>query len=727
MTNIDDVFAAMPDTQAITVDDSVDFVIDSNLRVISIPTRGVVLGVEGDKDVNRVTFLMPKIYKGVDMSAFQIRINYANANGEKNFFKVTETSVANDQIRFVWVVGADAVAYMGDVEFVVRFVKLNGSTVVQELNTTLATAKSLIGLSVDGEITPVQKEDLLAHFYSEIDTYSEKKKNEILGSIPSDYQVLDEKIKNVVREKGNETESTKISYAIDVNDEYEVPDIEEFNGLKEILTNIYDDQIKILNDSTFDGYAIQDNGSPSSGYNKDDWTISKMYNLKAKYILLNGMIGGTNKIYFYTTDEISNDFFISLIETPNTSLKNYKIKVPNGAKYMAINIRKTITDLTYNNFGTMCPEYLKIAGVNVSMMDYAILSNGSPDPAKGWYVSQIFKYENGMVLNGKIFNITDVHEYTGNIVFYSNRRIDSLYFEGTISFDKRTVLNNFELKKPTENSRYFVIVLRNNANNFIDVCIKDIYMHQKNAEYTSIHSISTKIANGEITKIKILGDSITHGFGGTGYTNDVEHGKLIMTHDTESWYINTDGICWANMLKTYLNEKFGCKVINFGCSGISTGHIIKHINELVEDDDDLIICMIGTNDRNSNGIDLISGKQRTPLQAFYNMQTICDLIKEKEKKVIFMSNIPASIENELDGKTGHMEDIDNQVMRLAGLNNMEYISVYKLFIRYCVDNNITIDSLLSDGLHPNDTGYSVMFYLICNALGIGTKRPDATW
>lgn len=199
MTNIDDVFAAIPDAQAITVDDSVDFVIDSNLRVISIPVRGVVLGVEGDKDVNRVTFLMPKMYKGVDLSQFEIRINYANANCEKNFFKVTEITVANDQIRFVWVVGADAVAYMGNVEFVVRFVKLNGSTVAQELNTTLATAKSLIGLSVDGEITPVQREDLLAHFYSEIDIYSEQKKNEILGSIPNNYIELSEKVDNLNR------------------------------------------------------------------------------------------------------------------------------------------------------------------------------------------------------------------------------------------------------------------------------------------------------------------------------------------------------------------------------------------------------------------------------------------------------------------------------------------------------------------------------------------------
>lgn len=190
MANIDEAFAALSDVQSVSVNENVDFVVDSYLRVISIPVRGVVLGVEGDKDVNRVTFRMSRTYKGVDMSQFQIRINYANANNELNYFKVTEITVSDDEIVFVWVVGADAVAYVGNVEFVVRFIKLSGSNIIQELNTTLATAKSLIGLSVDGEISPVQREDLLAHFYNEIDAYSETKKNEILDSIPEDYTAL---------------------------------------------------------------------------------------------------------------------------------------------------------------------------------------------------------------------------------------------------------------------------------------------------------------------------------------------------------------------------------------------------------------------------------------------------------------------------------------------------------------------------------------------------------
>lgn len=373
MANIDDVFAAIPDAQAITVDDSVDFVIDSNLRVISIPIRGVVLGVEGDKDVNRVTFLMPKMYKGVDLSTFQIRVNYANANGEKNFFKVTETSVADDQIRFIWVVAADTVAYNGDVKFVVRFVKLNGSNVVQELNTTLATAKSFIGLSVDSEITQVQREDLLAHFYSEIDTYSEQKKNEILGSIPSDYTQLSNDVDSLkqdvdaIPKKQGYISSYVTDSTIKIDNEiYDVTTIIDGllkNGCKKIIVDvdcyvqkpiIPNNGLEIVGNGksviyfeSGDGFNFSEGSDNTSvhnliikGYNiqddinvKDNWLINissdlhnvKLYNLDVESgyngIKINGWINNYQNIivsffkgigvYIGRSDNTFNTFYIN--------------------------------------------------------------------------------------------------------------------------------------------------------------------------------------------------------------------------------------------------------------------------------------------------------------------------------------------------------------------------------------------------------------------------------
>ena len=42
--------------------------------------------------------------------------------------------------------------------------------------------------------------------------------------------------------------------------------------------------------------------------------------------------------------------------------------------------------------------------------------------------------------------------------------------------------------------------------------------------------------------------------------------------------------------------------------------------------------------------------------------------------------------------------------------------MYDMFLDYCNIKKINVDSLLRDGLHPNDAGYEVMFSLLKNAL-----------
>lgn len=89
-----------------------------------------------------------------------------------------------------------------------------------------------------------------------------------------------------------------------------------------------------------------------------------------------------------------------------------------------------------------------------------------------------------------------------------------------------------------------------------------------------------------------------------------------------------------------------------------------------------------------------------------------------------MSNIPASVANENNNKLFDMSEVDDIIMKFSIQNKIEYISVYKAFMNYCSYKNIDLNTLLQDGLHPNDNGYKVMFYLICQALGIGVKYEN---
>ena len=111
MVDLDKQFAAMADVSE--EDTAYDFVIDEDLRIIAIPERGVVLGVEGDKDANRIRFRMNKTWRGYDMSKFDLRINYQNANGDKNYYTVTSKHTEGNAVVFDWIVAADAVAYRG--------------------------------------------------------------------------------------------------------------------------------------------------------------------------------------------------------------------------------------------------------------------------------------------------------------------------------------------------------------------------------------------------------------------------------------------------------------------------------------------------------------------------------------------------------------------------------------------------------------------------------------
>ena len=154
------------------MDDELSYVIDEHLRVIAVPERGVVLGVEGDKNVNRVRFAINRYYHGSDFAKFAIRINYENAEGERNYFTVTEKTVEEDQMSFIWTVDADAVAYKGSVHFVVNcFTVSEEGTVEKAYHTTLGTATVLEGLSVGKDTDSPEIVDLLTRLEHDLGTY----------------------------------------------------------------------------------------------------------------------------------------------------------------------------------------------------------------------------------------------------------------------------------------------------------------------------------------------------------------------------------------------------------------------------------------------------------------------------------------------------------------------------------------------------------------------------
>lgn len=150
-------------------------VIDSDMRIIDIPEQFKVLGVESDKDVKAMRFRIPKTYKGTDLSAFTISVNYQNARGTKGRYIVTDKKVSGDQIEFSWTVGKTATVYRGDTRFIVCM-RLTGSdgVIKKEFNTTLATMTVLEGLEVDDPVIEQEEKDIIAQLLQIVDDKSKE-------------------------------------------------------------------------------------------------------------------------------------------------------------------------------------------------------------------------------------------------------------------------------------------------------------------------------------------------------------------------------------------------------------------------------------------------------------------------------------------------------------------------------------------------------------------------
>ena len=180
-------------------DDDLQFWIDEHLRVISIPKNGVVAGVEGDKNVNKIKFGMNRYYHGFDMSTFSGRILYSNAKGNKNYYNITDMQTSGNIITFSWLVDADAVQYTGKTAFVVYLFKAQGSELRQKFYSTLATLKVLEGMEVDSAV-PVEKQtDIIERMKEEISAYAE----EVKKSLPADYTAMTEQVNSLKEDLGD--------------------------------------------------------------------------------------------------------------------------------------------------------------------------------------------------------------------------------------------------------------------------------------------------------------------------------------------------------------------------------------------------------------------------------------------------------------------------------------------------------------------------------------------
>ena len=146
MSTIDEVLATAEVVDAVCV-------IDGETRIISVPTEYKELGVESDEKVTRVKFQCPKIVEdNIDLTEYNLYINYRNADNKLNSYLVEDATVTDDVINFSWLLSRHVTESPGTINYIVCAKKSDYTGVINEWNTKVATGTVGVGLEATEEI-----------------------------------------------------------------------------------------------------------------------------------------------------------------------------------------------------------------------------------------------------------------------------------------------------------------------------------------------------------------------------------------------------------------------------------------------------------------------------------------------------------------------------------------------------------------------------------------------
>ena len=121
--------------------------VNPDTREIIVPEKYKILGVFSDEKVTKIPFTCPKVVgNNVDLTEYNLYINYQNAIGRHNAYLVDDATVSGDNITFSWLLSRDVTLSPGEGKHSICAKKLNGDSISNEWNTTIANGVVIQGL-----------------------------------------------------------------------------------------------------------------------------------------------------------------------------------------------------------------------------------------------------------------------------------------------------------------------------------------------------------------------------------------------------------------------------------------------------------------------------------------------------------------------------------------------------------------------------------------------------
>lgn len=133
-----------------------------------------MLSCFNDEKVTKIPFTCPKVVgNNVDLTEYNLYINYQNAIGRHNAYLVDDVAVSGGNITFSWLLSRDVTLSSGVVKYSLCAKKLNGDSISNEWNTTIANGVVIQGLEATQAIVE-ENSDIIEAILSKAHTHANK-------------------------------------------------------------------------------------------------------------------------------------------------------------------------------------------------------------------------------------------------------------------------------------------------------------------------------------------------------------------------------------------------------------------------------------------------------------------------------------------------------------------------------------------------------------------------
>lgn len=311
--------------------------------------------------------------------------------------------------------------------------------------------------------------------------------------------------------------------------------------------------------------------------------------------------------------------------------------------------------------------------------------------------------------NIRVSEFNNIKDEFGTFETVINSKVGSdLYIDGDIDVTNPDI--NIELSKINDKTNELENKGIQNQGKIIELEKNIINTNSQLAENTYYDNYLTrKIRNKETIDVFLCGDSITAGVGSSGYNTD--GGTLILTDTSNHNYYEANSVSnsWANLFRRFVvslnqNNTF----FNGGIGGKYVSFFMTNKEKYITNNKDIIVCMLGTNDRG----DFANANEFKVAYTDY-----LKFLNSKCNFLIIMSPTPLNADYDKEKNFTQYEGV--QVVReICKEQGYFFIDNYTNVYEKAYLKNLREIDIMSDSAHPNDKGYALIWENIKSSLGL---------